>query len=121
MQVSSAPSSPRTFLFVNTAGAVPEKASVARNIARSYSLRDRGLVIVDICLSKRFETAKTQEKRRLVIMRFLRGAGIASLRTARLQPSAIRSSVNSEEVVDQKQCEPYCGDRPGYVHLELVN
>src|SRR5262245_37241183 len=46
MQVSSAPSSPRTFSFVNTAGAVPGEASVARNIARTYSLRERGLVIV---------------------------------------------------------------------------
>src|SRR5262245_22743445 len=46
MQVSSAPSSPRTFSFVNTPGAVPGEASVARNIARSYSLSERGLVIV---------------------------------------------------------------------------
>jgi hypothetical protein len=84
MQASSAPSTPRIFSFVNTAGAVPGKASVARNIARSYSLSDRGLVIVDICLSKRFETAKTQEKLRLVIMRFLprRGDRITKGRTA---------------------------------------
>src|SRR5262249_22490787 len=76
-------STPRIFSFVNTAGAVPGKASVARNIARSYSLSDRGLVIVDICLSKRFETAKTQEKLRLVIMRFLpRGDRITKGRTA---------------------------------------
>src|SRR5262249_50794706 len=50
MQVLSAPSSPRTFSFVNTAGAVPGKASVARNIARSRSLREPGfLVIVAPC------------------------------------------------------------------------
>src|SRR5262249_25051236 len=46
MEVSSAPSSPRTFSLVNTAGAVSEKASPRRNIARAYSLRERGLVIV---------------------------------------------------------------------------
>jgi hypothetical protein len=46
LQVASAPSRPRTFSFVNTAGAVPGEASAARNIARSYSLRERGLVIV---------------------------------------------------------------------------
>jgi hypothetical protein len=40
MQVLSAPSNARTFLSVNTAGAVPGEASVARNIARSRSLRE---------------------------------------------------------------------------------
>src|SRR5262245_16045 len=84
MQASSAPSNPRIFSFVDTASAVPGQASVARNTARSYSLREWGLVIVDICRSKRFDTAKTQGKIRLVIMRFLPGCGIASLRAARL-------------------------------------
>src|SRR5262245_26128223 len=113
MQASSAPSTPRIFSFVNTTGAVPEKASVERNTARSYSLRKRGLVIVDICRSKRFDTAKTQGKIRLVIMRFLPGCGdrITKGRTA-LQPSAIRSSVTGEDVEDHKQYEPYCGNRP---------
>jgi hypothetical protein len=46
MQVLSAPSSPRTFSFVNTAGAVPGKASVARNIARSRSLRKPGFLVI---------------------------------------------------------------------------
>jgi hypothetical protein len=46
MQVLSAPSSPRTFSFVNTAGAVPGKASVARNIARSRSLREPGFLVI---------------------------------------------------------------------------
>src|SRR5215475_11424776 len=82
MQASSAPSSPRIFSLLNTAGAVPPKASVERNTARSYSLRKRGVVIIDICRSKRFDTAKTQGKIRLVIMRFLPNAGIASLRAA---------------------------------------
>src|SRR5262245_35632025 len=44
MQVLSAPSNARTFLFVNTAGAVPGEASVARNIARSRSLRKPGFL-----------------------------------------------------------------------------
>src|SRR5262249_174870 len=43
---ASAPSSPRTFLFVNTAGAVPGEASVARIIARSSSLREPGCLVV---------------------------------------------------------------------------
>src|SRR5262249_14678412 len=46
LEGSSAPSSPRTFSLVNTAGAVSGKASARRNIARAYSLRERGLVIV---------------------------------------------------------------------------
>jgi len=46
MQVLSAPISPRTFWFVNTAGAVPGKASVARNIARSRSLRDPDRLVI---------------------------------------------------------------------------
>src|SRR5262249_16881832 len=120
MQASSAPSTPRIFSFVNTAGAVPPKASVERNAARSYSLRKRGLVTVAICRSK-FDTAKTQGKIRLVIMRSSRDAGIAPLRAARLLPSAIRSSVTSEDVVDHEQYEPYCGDRPAYFQLALMN
>src|SRR5262245_49926051 len=112
MQASSAPSTPRIFSFANTAGAVPPKASVERNVARSYSLRKRGLVTVDICRSKRFDTAKTQGKIRLVIMSPSRDAKIASLRAARLQPSALRSAVTSEDVVDHEQYEPYCGNRP---------
>src|SRR5262245_595411 len=108
METSSAPSTPRIFSFKNTAGAVPPKASVERNAARSYSLRKRGLVIVDICRSKRFDTAKTQGKMRLVIMRFLP----SHHKAARLQPSAIRSSVTGEDVEDHEQYEPYCGNRP---------
>src|SRR5262249_20075817 len=46
MQVLSAPSSPRTFSFVNTAGAVPGKASVARSIARSRSLRAPDCLVI---------------------------------------------------------------------------
>src|SRR5262249_33106471 len=46
MQVSSAPISPRTFWLVNTPGAVPGEASVARNIARSRSLREPGFLVI---------------------------------------------------------------------------
>jgi hypothetical protein len=46
MQASSAPSSPRTFSFVKTAGAVPGKASVLRKIARSYALRERDFLVI---------------------------------------------------------------------------
>jgi hypothetical protein len=103
MQAWSAPTTPRIFSFVNTAGAVPVKASAERNTARSYWLRKGGLSIVGICRSKRLDTVKTQGKIRLVIIGFLPDAGIASLRAARLQPSAIRSSVTGEDVVDHKQ------------------
>src|SRR5215831_9192205 len=82
MQASSAPSTPRIFSFVNTAGAVPPKASVERNTERSYSLRKRGLVVVDICRSKRLDTTKIQGKIRLVIMRLLRRDRITKGRTA---------------------------------------
>ena len=53
MQVASAPRSPRTFLFVNTAGAVPGEASVARNIARSSSLREPGFLVIVAPVSNR--------------------------------------------------------------------
>jgi hypothetical protein len=53
MQVLSAPSSARTFWFVNTAGAVPGKASVARNIARSSSLREPGFLVIVAPFSNR--------------------------------------------------------------------
>src|SRR5262249_28172266 len=46
MQVLSAPINARTFLSVNTAGAVPGEASVARNIARSRSLREPGFLAI---------------------------------------------------------------------------
>jgi len=39
--------------FVNTAGAVPGKASVARNIARSSSLREPGLLVIVARFSNR--------------------------------------------------------------------
>jgi hypothetical protein len=46
MQVLSAPINARTFLSVNTAGAVLGEASVARNIARSRSLREPGFLAI---------------------------------------------------------------------------
>jgi len=46
MQVLSAPINARTFLSVNTAGAVPGEASVARNIARSRSVREPGFLAI---------------------------------------------------------------------------
>jgi hypothetical protein len=46
MQVLSAPINARTFLSVNTAGAVPGEASVARNIARSRSLREPDFLVI---------------------------------------------------------------------------
>src|SRR5262249_2213500 len=53
MQVLSAPSSARTFWFVNTAGAVPGEASAARNIARSRSLREPGFLVIVAPFSNR--------------------------------------------------------------------
>src|SRR5215475_2174820 len=53
MQVLSAPSSARTFWFVNTAGAVPGKASVARKITRSRSLREPGFLVIVAPFSNR--------------------------------------------------------------------
>jgi len=56
-------------------GRCAPEASVERNVARSYSLRKRDVVVVDICRRKRFDTAKTQGKIRLVVMSFLPGCG----------------------------------------------
>ena len=45
-QAWSEPSSPRISLSENTAAAVPGKARVARKIARSYSLSERGFLVI---------------------------------------------------------------------------
>src|SRR5262245_59291916 len=83
MQVSSAPSSPRTFLFVNTAGAVPGKASVARNISPSYSLRERRVVLVDICVSPKM--ARKVRRRRSLSMLARPGRSTADIRSSLLK------------------------------------